>query len=157
MDKKWIAVIVIIILLVAGLIAFYSFSNQSNKVKVGSATFKTPDGYHVEDSKDKNVTNLTKGNKNIYIKEYNDKNVKKYINSYVSQSKKNNKTVKISNFTVGKTTVYKSNLDNSSAVHYWFVKKNKTYTIYSRDKNPEIDSITIKLIESVRWLSRVSN
>lgn len=156
MDKKLIAVIVIIILLVAGLIAFYGLTNQDNKVKVGYGTFKIPDGYHVEDSKNKDVINLTKGNKNIYIKEYNDKNVEKHINSYINQSEKNNKTVKISNFTVGKTLVYKSNLENSSTVHYWFVKKNNAYTIYSWDKNPEIDSITIKLIESISWLLKTA-
>lgn len=149
MDKKLIVIIGIILLLVAGSITFYSFSNQENTVKVGDATFQMPDGYHVEDSKNKNVTNLTNGNENICIKEYGDKNLEKFINSYINQSEKNNKTVKISNFTVGKTLVYKSNLNNSSTVHYWFVKNNKTYTIYSWDKNPEIDSITIKLIESV--------
>lgn len=148
MDKKWIALICIIILLVVGLIAYTSFMNQGTKVKVGDATFKMPDGYHLGNS-DKNMANLTNGTKNIYIKKYDDKNVKKHIDSYINQSKQNNKTVKISNFTVGKTLVYKSNLNNSSTVHYWFVKNNKTYTIYSGDKNPEIDSITIKLIESV--------
>ena len=149
MDKKWIAVLCIIILLAVGLIAFYSFTNQESEVKVGHATFQVPKGYHVADSNDKNVTNLTNGTKDIYIREYNDKNVKKHINSYINSSEKNNHSVKISNFTVGKTLVYKSNLNASSTVHYWFIKNNKTYTIYSWGKNPEIDSIATKLIETI--------
>lgn len=149
MEKKWIALICIIILLVIGSITFYSFANQDNKVKIGDTSFQIPEGYHVDNSKSNNVTNLTNGKHDIYIKMYDDKNIKKHINSYINQSEENNKSVKISNFTVGKTLVYKSNLNTSSSVHYWFVKNNKTYTIYSWDKNPEIDSITIKLIESI--------
>lgn len=149
MNKKWIVIVCIIILLAAGLFAFYSSTNQQKEVKIGEATFQLPNGYHVVDSDDKNVTNLTNGTNNIYIKEYNTKNIKKLVNSYVNQSESNNKTVKISNFTVGKTLVYKSNLKNSGTVHYWFVKNNKTYTIYAWNKNPEIDSITTKLIESI--------
>ena len=149
MDKKWFALICIIILLVVGLIVYTSFMNQETEVKVGDATFKIPDGYHLGNSDEKNVTNLTNGTKNICIKEYDDKNIKKHINSYINQSEKDNKTVKISNFTVGKTLVYKTNLNKSAIVHYWFVKNNKTYNIYTWDKNPEIDSISIKLIESI--------
>lgn len=148
MDKKWIAIIGIIILLTVGLITFFSFSNQENEVKVGNATFQVPDGYEIGKIGEDGVTNLTNGTNEIYIKEYNGKNIQKHVNAYVDKLEKNNKTVMISNFTVGKTIVYKSNLNTPTNVHYWFVKNNNTYTIYSWDKNPEIDSITIKLIES---------
>ncbi|MBE6505672.1 MAG: hypothetical protein E7Z73_08055 [Methanobrevibacter millerae] len=148
MDEKWIVIIGIIILLVVGFFVFTNFMNQATEFKVGDAKFKVPDGYHVESSK-KKMANLTDGKKNICIREYDDKNIKKHIDSYINQSEKNNKTVKISNFTVGKILVYKSNLNKSNSVHYWFVKNNKAYTIYSADKNPEFDSITAKLIKSV--------
>jgi len=149
MDKKWIVVLCIIILLTVGLFAFYSFTNQGNEVKVGNAIFQIPNGYHISDSNTKNVTNLTNGTNNIYIMEYNGKDVQKHIDLYINSSEKNNRSVTISNFTVGKTLVYKSNLNTSSAVHYWFVKNKNTYTIYTWDKNPEIDSIATKLIETI--------
>lgn len=149
MDKKWIALICIVILLVIGLIAYFNFTNQETEVKIGNSTFQLPNGYHIANSDIKNVTNLTNGTHKIYIKVYDDKNIKEHVNSYVDYAEKNNKTAKISNFTVGKTLVYKSNLNGSNIVHYWFVKNKNVYNIYSQDKNPEMDSITIKLIESI--------
>ena len=148
MDKKWIIIICVIILLVAGLIAFYSFSNQDNEIKVGSTKFQIPDGYHEVASNKDEVINLTNGTHEIFIGKYNDININKHIKSYVDFNEKRNITVNISNFTVGKTLVYKSNLNNSSAVHYWFIKNKNTYDIYSWNYNPEMDSKTIKLIES---------
>ena len=147
MDKKWILGICIIILLAIGLIAFYSFSNQETELKIGNTKFQLPNGYHVGNSEKDNVINLTNGTNEIYIEKY-DGNITDHINSYVKYTEKKNYTVKNSNFTVGKTLVYKSNVNNSSVVHYWFVKNKNIYNIYSWDKNPEMDSITIKLIES---------
>ena len=149
MDNKWFIIVCIIILLVVGFIAFNTFTNHETEVKIGDSTFQIPEGYHIEKSKKDDVTNLTNGTNNIYIQKYDDKKVKKHIDSYINKTKQSNKTVKISNFTVGKTLVYKANIDRSSAVHFWFVKDNTTYAIYSLDKNPEIDSITTKLIESI--------
>lgn len=149
MDKKWIVIICVIILLVAGIVMYFNFSNHETKVKIGDNTFQIPEGYQISNSDKGNTVNLTNGTNNIYIQKYDDKKVKKHIDSYVNQSEKNNRSVKISNFTVGKTLVYKSNVNTSGTVHYWFVKNNNAYTIYSFDKNPEIDSITTKLIESI--------
>lgn len=149
MEKKWIALIFVIILLVVGLIAFYNFSTQENEVKIGNSTFKLPNGYFIGNSNN-NITNLTDGTHEIYIGSYNDKNINKHVDSYVNDSMDNNRSIKISNFTVGKTLVYKSNIKDSKTVHYWFVKNKNTYNIYSVDKNSEIDSTVIKLIESVR-------
>lgn len=148
MDKKWIIIICVIILLAVGLIAFYSFSNQNNEISVASTKFQIPDGYHEVASNKDGVINLTNGTHEIFIGKYNDINVNKHIKTYVDYNKKKNITTNISNFTVGKTVVYKSNLNNSSAVHYWFVKNKNTYDIYSWNHNSEIDSKTIKLIES---------
>lgn len=149
MDKKWIIIICIVILLVIGLIAYYSFfTNQENTVKIGDTTFKLSNGYHKVASNNENITNLTNGTNNIYIEKYDDPHMKKYIKSYVSFSEKNNRSVELSKFTVGDTLVYKSNLNTSDTVHYWFVKNNHTFTLYSWDQNPEIDSATIKIIES---------
>ena len=133
MDKKWIALICIIIIVVIALGAFYTFSTP-DKVKVGDSTFKIPEGYHVDKSEDNNVTNLTDGKHNIYIKKYDDKKIQKHIESYINRSELKNKTVKISNFTVGKTLVYKTTLNGTNTIHYWFVKNNNTYNIYSGDK-----------------------
>ena len=149
MDKKWIALICIIIIVVIALGAFYTFSTP-DKVKVGDSTFKIPEGYHVDKSEDNNVTNLTDGKHNIYIKKYDDKKIQKHIESYINRSELKNKTVKISNFTVGKTLVYKTTLNGTNTIHYWFVKNNNTYNIYSGDKNPKIDSIVVNLIETVK-------
>lgn len=149
MNKKWIVIICIIILLVVGFIAFSNFTNHETEVKIGDATFKIPDGYHISKSENNKTINLTNGKNDIYIYKYNDKNVKKHVNSYINKTEQNNKTVKISNFTVGKTLVYKTNINRSNTVHFWFVKNNATYEIYSWDKNPQIDSIATKMIETV--------
>ena len=78
MDEKWIVLIGIIILLVVGFFVFTSFMNQGTEFKVVDAKFKVHDGYHVGDSK-KKMANLTDGKKNICIREYDDKNIKKHI------------------------------------------------------------------------------
>ena len=149
MDKKWILIICIIILVVIGFITYYNSTNHETKVKLGDITFQVPDGYTIGNSGKDEIINLTNGTNEIYIQKYDGKNVKKYVDKYIDKVEKSNKSVKISNFTVGKTLVYKSNLDNSTTnVHFWFVKNNNTYTIYSWDKNPKIDSIVTKLIES---------
>ena len=148
MNKKWIIIICVIILLVVGLIAFYTISIHKSEINIGSTKFKMPNGYHEVSSNKGDVINLTNGTHGICIGKYDDINVKKHIKSYIDYNKKKNITTNISNFTVGKTVVYKSQLNNSTAVHYWFVKNRTTYDIYSWHYNPEFDSITIKLIET---------
>ena len=150
MNKKLI-ILIILILAIVGFASFYIFSNQEHSIKVGESTFIMPKGYHLGSPNELGGTNLTNNTNEIYIDMYDSQNVTKYIEEYMNYSTKNNNTVKFSNFTIGDTFIYKSNIiDGRDSVHFWFVKDKKVYTIYCWDKNPKIDSIAVNLIESMK-------
>lgn len=149
MNKKSILLIVIVIIVViGGVIAFTTFNNNS-QVSVGNAKFKLPSGFHEGTLNSAGDVNITNGYDTVFIKEHNESNITKCLKDYKKYKRDNNRTVKISNFTVNNTLVYKTTVKNESTIHYWFEHNGKVYSIYSWSKNNNFNDIATDLINSV--------
>ena len=155
MERKSILIAVVIILLVAiiGYLGYNQFVANDNQVKVGAATFTLPDGFHKGTPLKNGDTNITNGYDDFFIKDCGKDNITKYPKKYVkSIEKKDNTTkVKIKNFTVNDTVVYKASIVNkTSNVHYWFDYNGEVYLIYSWSANKNFEKIVTDLISSVK-------
>lgn len=155
MDNKYLLLIGVVVVILCAAGAFLYFNNNSNNASegnvfnVGSASFELPEGYKVTDTKN-NTVKISNGVNSVNVVYYNDKNIKKHINQYVSMKEKDGYQVNISNYTVSNHTVYKSELGNdTNTVHYWFKDQNTTYSIYSQDANKNIDKFVNSLIKSM--------
>lgn len=150
MNKKSILIIAIaLILVVIGFMAFTT--DNSSQVRVGDALFELPTGFHEGTPNSAGDVNITNGYDTVFIKEYNQSNITKCINSYKNYKKTTNNSVKLSNSSIGDTEVYKSTLANqSNAIHYWFVYKDKVYSIYSGKDSSNIEDIAPDLIKSLK-------
>ena len=146
MNKKIIAIIVIII---AILILGFTFYTQ-NTVKIGNAYFTVPDGYQVVD--EGSYVNLTSGkNYMCLVKEVDDENVEKSIDKYTKNNKKNNDTLSFSKFSSGDVSITKSvSKKDSKVFHYWFVKDGKTYEAFTWSGNSNSDDFLTTLISSMK-------
>ncbi len=147
MNKKIIAIIVI---LIAILVAGFFFYTQ-NTVKVGNSYFVIPEGYHVIDEGD--YINLTSDSSHMcFVKEVADENVNNSIDKYTSNKQiKENDTLKFSNFSSGDIEVIKSiSNKNPKTFHYWFVKDGKTYEAFTWSGNHNSDSLLINLIKTMK-------
>ena len=94
--------------------------------------------------------NITDGNHSIFITSINSTNTTEYVTKYVSSISRSNQTIILSNFTIDSTFVYKTTNKQTGANHYWFVEKNKLYTIYNWEHNPQMDDICKNLIRSAK-------
>lgn len=155
MDNKYFLLIgiVVIILCIGGVYLYTNSSNNTdgNQFTVGSATFTLPDGYNVTETKNENNVKISNGFNTVTVACYDNKNITKYVDDYVSLKEGNNYHVNISNYTLGNHTVFKSELDNdTSNVHYWFKHGGKTYTIFSSDANKHMNKLANQLIGSIK-------
>lgn len=150
-SKILIVLIIIIIIIFAIFCYFNPVHNFNNSIKVGNAIFDLPDGYRENKTGKDDLFMITNGTENICIEEYNDTNITNHVNAYKNYKLNNQSHVsKIVNYTVDGTQIYKlTDLNESTNNHYWFVHNKNTYSIYSWTKNPQIDSIVIKLISTV--------
>ena len=146
MNKKIIAIIVIII---AILILGFTFYTQ-NTVKIGKAYFTVPDGYQVVD--EGNYVNLTSGkNYMCLVKEAADENVEKSIDKYTKNKKNTNDTLSFSKFSSGDVSITKSvSKKDPKVFHYWFVKDGKTYEAFTWSGNSNSDNFLTTLISSMK-------
>lgn len=150
--------IVIIVLLIIGAFLFVKsddlFANNSSidnssQFQLGSYAFSLPDGYNVKNTTNGSVK-ISNGYNTIEMLCHDNKNVKKFVNNYISKKENESKQVNLTNFTVKKTVVYKTTLSNDTGiVHYWFKKDNSTYTMYSMDANKNTDKVITQLIKSM--------
>lgn len=149
MTKKsyLIIIIIIVIILILGFCIYSDLFNQ--KIKVGTTNFNMPNGYHEGALNEFGAINITNGTNSIFLFENNDDDIIKYVNSYEEHINDLNQTMDIINFTIDNIQIFKTNnKDNPTTVHYWFVKNNKTYDIYTWEGNEEIDSIILDIIKS---------
>lgn len=149
MEKKTILIILIAIFL----LIFISFMGYTyiakEKVTVGSVNFTLPSGFKegiIDGEFDANITNGTHA---IYINEYNDNNISKFIDEYKNEHNAKNESVLIFNLTIDGKTIYKSSNNVTNANHYWFIENNKTYSIYNWGYTPNMDNIVFDLIKSM--------
>lgn len=153
MNKKLGVLVLILCIAIAG-IGFFAFNgtlNSDNTFKVGSSTFKLPDGYVEGSPNQYGAQSITDGKYSVFLMEYDDTDVSKHIDEYNGDFVKNkNQTIEIINFTIDDNVIQKSyNAHNQNNVHYWFVKNGKSYEIYKWDDNPKMDYIVNDLVKSI--------
>lgn len=149
MKKKIIIVLLIIILLVCGIFLYYNYNLFNNNiVHVGDTNFNLPPDYYEGTTNEYGSINITNGSSTIFISEFNDTNVTKHLLEYTNFTKDQNKTITTKKYAIDDIVFYKTNSNNFSTVHYFFVKNNHTYDIYSWDNIKNMDSIVINLIKN---------
>lgn len=130
--------------------AFNQFSNPSNQVKVGNATFTLPEGFHEGTITEEGYTNITNGYDTYIIRDNGADNTTKYVKQYVKNKQKDNITVHVKNFTVNDTVVYKASLTNHTNVaHYWFDYNGEVYSITTANANKNTNKFVTDVISSV--------
>lgn len=150
MEKKLISLIIVLaIIIIVSFIGYTMIFSSGKTVDVGDASFNLPEGYSIGSINSEGDTNITNGNYSIFIKEYNNDNISRYINKYTDSLEKKNKTFECSNLTVDNMTISRVEVEKKT-VHYWFVHDKKVYTIYTWDNINGIDSIVIDLIKSIK-------
>lgn len=152
MKKKYVGLILIICILII-IIGFMFYSSNivdnNSKINVGKAYFSIPKGYHVGSLNSMGDVNLSNGNNSIFLKEYPDDKIIKYMDTYIKDRKGKNESISLANCTVNNTLIYKSTNNVNGAVHYWFVNDNKTYSIYTLNKNDVDDDMVYRMISNV--------
>lgn len=147
MKKKLFLITIAMVFLIFSSCAYAGWFDS--KIKVGDTDFKLPDGYHEGKMNKFGAVNITNGTNSIFLFEQDDANIQKYINNYKKEIQKQNQSMTIKNFTIDNIVIYKTNNNNNpNTIHYWFVKNNKTYDVYTWDGNKDMDSIVINLIKS---------
>ena len=145
--------VIVILIAAVGYFGYNQYIVKDKHVKVGAATFTLPEGYHVGTLNKNNDTNITNGYDAIFLRDCGNDNITKYIKNFVKlkKSKENTTKVKVKNFTVDDTIVYKVySANNTSNVHYWFEHNGEVYTIYSWSASRSTDKIVTDLIKSVK-------
>ena len=151
MDKKYILLIFIfVILLILGFFIYSSNTlNRSDVIQVGTTNFTMPEGYHIGEKNTFGAISITNESNTIFLLENNGTNVQGYIDIYRKILIDNNESINITCFNIDNMEIYKIiSLNNTQNIHYYFIKNNKTYDVYTWDGNPKMDSTVIKLIES---------
>ncbi len=135
MDKKNIAIVIILIIIVA-CIGFVAF-NSTHNAKVGSSQVSIPNGFKV--SSTSNHTAVLKSKQTTII--VNEREDNKTIDEIFDEYKKEhaNYTVKESSKKIGNTTLRSITLINSTdnqTIHtnYYYQKDNKVYHIFMEGK-----------------------
>ena len=141
-----LAVFIIIALIVFGFV-YQDFSVK--EVDVGETRFMVPSEYQVQNISN-TLVKLTSGGTVYFINEKNSSDIKIFVNKYVNhKNKTENKSVEISHLAYKDSDIYKSVVsDNSSVIHYWFVKNGKGYEIYTGTANSNSDELVLDIINS---------
>ena len=149
MNYKRIVVIIIIIILIllGGMFLFQE--NSMKKVTVNDVEFSVPSKY--QDQMDStHLLRLTSGENIYFINVLNSSDVKFFVNDYVAhKNTTENKSVNISKLDYSNSTIYKSVVsDNSSIVHYWFLKDGKSCEIYTGTADSNTDNFILDIIKA---------
>lgn len=152
MINKKIFLLLIAFIMCLGVSAFiFSGFSLSDNCNVGDAFFEMPKNYQL-DSNSINHTddyvslNITNGNNIISIVEYKDNKIDDYIQNYQNRKSIENHSVETSTLKLGNDVVKKSvDTVDSNNVHYWVIKYNKVYEIYTWTADSNFDNV-VKLI-----------
>lgn len=69
------------------------------------------------------------------------------MNEYIKQV--NNTSITRSNFTVDGLDIYKTFNEKNGAIHYWFSKNGKVYSVFNWGGNDKMDSTFFSLIKNI--------
>lgn len=146
MEKKYIILILLVIVGALVLIGSSFVINDKDHIKVENAKFKIPDGYSVIDVD--NYYNLTNGKDSICIeKNVGNLDINSTLSNYKKIKQKENVSVEVSKFNVGSNTVYKVD-SNNSGCHYWYDDNGKLYGFFTSKKSHDSDPLVVSLINS---------
>lgn len=152
MKKSTIMIVIIVfLLLIIGFMVYFESFNINNKLTMDDVNFTLPDGFHIGNPNNAGDINLTDGNISIFIKNYDDADIVRYVNSYSNLSEKNNYTIISSNFTIDNIVVYKSVNNDTGSEYFWFVKNNKVFNIYVWGNYTNVDTKIFDLIKSTDY------
>ena len=145
---KILSIVLIILILLAGCIIYFSFFNF-NTAKVGSSELVLPKGYYEDGVNEFGAVRITDGRNEVFLIEFNDTDAYRHAQEYVDSKNGTGESVYLSQFDIDNRTIYKSsNFQKSSNVHYWFEKGNKSYEVYKWDGNPKMDDIAMFFFNS---------
>ena len=146
MEKKTYLIIVLIaIIIVMGITFLNPLTQPEGKIKVGEVNFELPDGYYEGNLNKLGDVNLTNGTNSIFIKKHDSDDLYKEIKDYEDT------TLTVAKFKIKDELVYKTVSDHDKyVIHYWFLKNNKVYSIYSLQKNDDIDQIATNMIKTAQ-------
>ena len=150
MLKKRIWILVLLIILALLLCGFILYPNISvKKVNVGDEQFSVPSQYKEENVSD-NLVKLSSGDSVYFMTEKENNNIKYFVKKYVNLKKSaDNQSVNILHLDYEGSDIYRSVVsDNSSVVHYWFVKNGKGYEIYTGTADSSSDEFIMNIIKS---------
>lgn len=132
MNKKIIAIIVLVLLVLCGI--GYFLTNSIGSASVGSSVFSVPDGFSTSYS---NNTAIVKNNvTTFYVNDKTNESIDSIFNNYKNKYKDD--TVKEGSTTVGNVTVRSITLSqNDTKIHtnYYYVVDNNTYHVFIKGKN----------------------
>ena len=115
---------------------------------VGDGEFNMPKGYHEGIMNNLGAVNITNGKNTVFLYEYGDDDVMSHIKEYKDLDSNKNRPIEIVNITFDGIKIYKTDMDGSKKTHYWFVKNDKTYDVYTWENNFDMDGIVRDLIKS---------
>ena len=147
--KKWILIILAVILILIGSFAIYE-SNFSQKVKVGESYFTIPSEFQKENVST-DLVRFISNDKIFFINSnVNATNIDSAVSNYINyKNQTENMTIEVNKLNVDGIEIHKSIVqDNSSVVHYWFNKNNHNYEIYTPTADPTMDKLIIEIIKS---------
>ena len=150
MDKKYIILSILIILIVIGLFYYYNVYCNNNQVKIGSSTITIPEGFHVVNTTNTSVE-LSNGTITLLVKELNQyKDLNDMLTSY--NKKYENETVKTVENSVGDIPYTKTTLTMGSTdyINYWFVKDRMCYSVHTANERVDTLEIVNKIISSTK-------
>ena len=118
-------------------------------MNVGDEQFSVPSQYKVENVSD-NLVKLSSGDSVYFMTEKENNNIKYFVKKYVNLKKSaDNQSVNILHLDYEGSDIYRSVVsDNSSVVHYWFVKNGKGYEIYTGTADSSSDEFIMNIIKS---------
>lgn len=149
--NSYLIIVLIGILIATGIVFLNTYAQPEGTIKVGDVYFGIPEGYHEGTLNQLGDVNLTNGTNSIFIKKHDSGDLYKKIKEYEEYKKTENTTVTVSNFKINDELVYKTVSDHDANVnHYWFLKNNKVYSIYSLQKNEDIDKIATNMIKTAK-------
>lgn len=146
MDKKYIKMGVIIILILLLIIGAY-FIYNSGYIKIGNNNFKIPEGYSIEENE--KYINLTNGTDSICLNKVLGKDIESSVNNYIKLKKSQNLKVNTENYSFNGNNIIKLySLNETNTEHYYFEENGLTYDIFTCNKNNNTALLVNELIQT---------
>ncbi len=151
MDFKYIGIILLILIAVAGL--FFFLGNDSGTQNIGEKTFSVPEGFHVIKSTNDSVK-MSDGSNEIILLLSNEKNLDNATTNY-KKINGDKYDIKITNVTLSNQTMKKTEAvrigseKNGTITKLWFVKNKTVYNIQTSNGTKTIEHVATGIVDSI--------